>query len=130
MKKATICAIILVLAAMLILAGFTSKVSNERYEVVDALESAHFSTTDGEIYNCTVTAVDGDPNGSYYHAEYDVENNIGHICCYGLVTEVWTDIVTGEEVCRTEYFSNEQWDVRYDFSIHDWVGFNFEPYII
>jgi hypothetical protein len=119
----------LVLTAMLVITGLTSERANARDEILGALEAEQFVSDDGEIYSCTIAAAEGDPNGYYYNAEYDIDRNLGHVCCYGLVTEVWTDSVTGEETFRGSYFSNEQWDIRYNFDIHDWEGFNFEPYI-
>ena len=103
----------------------------QRFELLKALEETNsFIDEDGDIYSFYLMAADSDDpdDRGYMDSWFNVDLNIGHVACYGTAVEIWRDAKTDEIILRAERPINEEYDIRYDFTTHEWEIFNYGPY--
>ena len=133
MKK-IITLVIVVLIMGLAMAGFVIEgrpVREQRVELLKALKESNSFEENGEIYSyCLMAADSDDPDDKgYSESWFNVDTNLGHVVCYGNLVEIWRDAETGEIILRAERPINEEYDIRYDFTTHEWEIFNYGPYM-
>lgn len=133
MKK-IITLVIVVLIMGLAMAGFVIEgrpVREQRVELLKALKESNSFEENGEIYSyCLMAADSDDPDDKgYSESWFNVDANLGHVVCYGNLVEIWRDAETGEIILRAERPINEEYDICYDFTTHEWEIFNYGPYM-